>query len=296
MKETTLTTPDLTQAFLELVRRTATDLPEDVEQALRNARRQEAEKSAASSALDTILENVAVARQNSTPICQDTGTLIFEIHYPEGWSTRQLKAQIEAALAEATRRAYLRPNAVNSVTGKNTGNNVGEGAPTIHFEEWSEDYLKAQLLLKGGGCENVSTQYSLPNAELKAGRDLEGVRRVALDAVYKAQGKGCAPGILGIAIGGDRGVSYAKAKEQLYRPLGEPAPVPEVAALEERLTAEANQLGIGPMGFGGQTTVLATQIGTPHRHPASFFVTVAYMCWADRRRTLTWRDGISQIS
>ncbi len=291
-----MVTPDLTEAFLELVRRTATDLPEDVEQALRSARPHEAEGSAARSALDTILENVAVARQNSTPICQDTGTPIFQIYYPEGWSTRQLKAQIEAALAEATRRAYLRPNAVNPVTGKNSGNNLGEGVPTLHFEEWGEDKLKVELLLKGGGCENVSAQYSLPNAELKAGRDLEGVRRVALDAVYKAQGKGCAPGILGIAIGGDRGVSYTKAKEQLYRRLDEAAPAADLAALEDRLTTEANQLGIGPMGFGGQTTLLATQIGAPHRHPASFFVTVAYMCWADRRRTLTWQDGAYQIS
>ncbi len=289
-------TPDLTQAFLELIRRAATDLPEDVEQALHSARLREAEGSAARSALDTILENVAVARKNSTPICQDTGTPIFYVYYPEGWSTLKLRAQIQAALAEATQRAYLRPNAVNPVTGKNSGNNIGEGVPTIHVEEWEQDYLKAAVLLKGGGCENVSTQYSLPNAELKAGRDLEGVRRVALDAVFKAQGKGCAPGVLGIAIGGDRGVSYATAKEQLFRKLGEASSVPEVAALEERLTGESNQLGIGPMGFGGQTTVLAAQIGTPHRHPASFFITVAYMCWADRRRTLIWRDGASHIS
>ncbi|MCZ7568166.1 MAG: fumarate hydratase [Ardenticatenaceae bacterium] len=291
-----MTTPDLTEAFLELIRRTATDLSGDVEQALQVAREKETEGSPARSALDTILENVAVARKNSTPICQDTGTTIFYVHYPEGWSTRALRAQIETALTEATRRAYLRPNAVNPITGKNTGNNLGEGVPTIHFEEWEERELKADLMLKGGGCENVSAQYSLPNAELKAGRDLEGVRRVALDAVYKAQGKGCAPGILGIAVGGDRGVSYVTAKEQLFRTLDEASPEPEVAALEQRLTGEANQLGIGPMGFGGQTTLLATQIGTPHRHPASFFVTVAYMCWAHRRRSLTWRDGEYQVT
>lgn len=290
-----MTTPDLTEAFLELIRRAATDLPQDVEQALRIAREKEVEESPARSALDTILENVAVARQNSTPICQDTGTTIFYVHYPEGWSTLKLRAQIEAALAEATRRAYLRPNAVSPITGKNTGNNLGEGVPTIHFGEWEEDSLKVDLMLKGGGCENVSAQYSLPNAELKAGRDLEGVRRVALDAVYKAQGKGCAPGVLGIAVGGDRGVSYVTAKEQLFRTLDEVSPAPEVAVLEQRLTEEANQLGIGPMGFGGQTTVLATQIGAPHRHPASFFVTVAYMCWAHRRRTLIWRDGKYEV-
>jgi fumarate hydratase, class I len=287
--------PDLSQPLLELIRRAATDLPEDVEQALRQARERESTGSAAHSALTTILENVALARRNSTPICQDTGTPIFYVHYPEGWSTRRLKAQIEAALVEATALAYLRPNAVDPVTGKNSGNNLGAGVPTIHFEEWEKEHLEVKVMLKGGGCENVSTQYSLPNAELRAGRDLEGVRRVALDAVYKAQGKGCAPGVLGIAVGGDRGVSYLQAKEQLFRPLTEASSTPAVAALEERLSDEANKLGIGPMGFGGQTTVLATQVGVPHRHPASFFVSVAYMCWAHRRRTLRWQDGEATI-
>jgi fumarate hydratase class I len=290
-----MTTPDLTQDFIELIRRAATDLPEDVEQALRQSREKEVAGTAARSALDTILENVAIARQNSTPICQDTGTPIAYFHYPEGWSTLKLKAQFEAALKEATKQAYLRPNAVNPVTGKNTGDNVGAGTPVLHFEEWEQDYLKVDLLLKGGGCENVSTQYSLPNAELKAGRDLEGVRRVALDATFKAQGKGCSPGFLGISVGGDRGVSYFVAKEQLFRKLDEVSPQADVAALEQRITSEANQLGIGPMGFGGETTVMATQIGIPHRHPASFFVTVAYMCWAHRRRTLTYRAGAVEI-
>lgn len=284
-------TPDLTQAFLELVRRAATDLSEDVEQALRAARGREAEGSAGQGALDTILENVRLARAKSTPICQDTGTPIFYVYHPAGWSTRELARQIRQAVAKATEMAYLRPNAVDSVTGQNSGTNLGEGVPTIHFEEWDEDYLEARLMLKGGGCENVSAQYSLPNAELQAGRDLEGVRKVALDAVHKAQGKGCAPGILGVAVGGDRGVSYFKAKEQLFRKLDEPPATPELSEFEQRLKAEANELGIGPMGFGGQTTVLAVQVGAPHRHPASFFTTVAYMCWAHRRRTLTWRDG-----
>ncbi len=284
-------TPNLQEAFLELVRRTATDLPADVEQALRSAREQEAAGSAARSAIETILENVALARRNSTPICQDTGTPIFYVNYPSGWSARALAEQIRAAVAAATAQAYLRPNAVHAVSGKNTNTNVGDGVPALHFEEWAETYLQARLMLKGGGCENVSAQYALPDTRLKAGRDLAGVRKVVLEAVTQAQGEGCAPGIAGVAIGGDRGVSYAVAKEQLFRALDNPSPAPELAALETRLTQEANSLGIGPMGFGGQTTVLGVQIGAAHRHPASFFVTVAYMCWADRRRTLTWRDG-----
>jgi fumarate hydratase class I len=279
---------DLTDHFVELIRRTSTDLPADVEAALRRAREAEAAGSAARGALDSILENVALARAKPAPICQDTGTPIFTVRHPEGWSTRRVRAQIRAAVAEATRRAYLRPNAVDSLTEKNSGNNLGDEAfPTIHFEEVEGDTLTVDLLLKGGGCENVGAQYSLPHSSLGAGRDLEGVRRVALDAVHKAQGQGCAPGVLGVAIGGDRGSSYLASKHALLRPLDDQNPASALAELEARLVREANQLGIGPMGFGGKTTVLGVKIVGMHRLPASFFVTISYMCWAHRRRRMT---------
>ncbi len=288
---------DLTADILELVRRTATDLPPDVERKLRAAMEQEEPGSAARGALETILKNVELARANSTPICQDTGTPIFYVHYPEGWSTRKLRKMIQDAVAEATRRAYLRPNAVNAITGQNTGNNIGdEHYPTIHFEEVDGDTLTIELMLKGGGCENVGAQYKLPDTRLHAGRDLEGVRKVVLDAVYQAQGKGCAPGILGVAIGGDRGTSFLASKEVLLRSLDEDDvnPDPQLAELEQRLTEEANQLGIGPMGFGGKTTVLGTRIKGLHRLPASYFVSVSYMCWAYRRRKMIVRgDEVS---
>lgn len=283
---------DLTSEILELVRLTSTDLPPDVEAALREATQAEEPGSAARNALDTILMNVELSRRNSTPICQDTGTPIFFVCYPEGWSTRQLRAQIESAVAEATRKAYLRPNAVDSLSGKNSGNNLGdEHFPTVHFEEVEGEALTIELILKGGGCENVGAQYSLPNAALGAGRDLAGVRKVVLDAVHKAQGQGCAPGILGVAVGGDRGTSYLASKEALLRRLDQPSDDPELAELEQRLTREANQLEIGPMGFGGKTTVLATKMTSLHRLPASFFVTISYMCWAYRRRKMTLRNG-----
>jgi fumarate hydratase class I len=299
------------EPLVELVRRASTDLPADVEAALRKARASEEPGSPAARALEAILENVALARANATPICQDTGTPIFYVRHPQGASMRALRAQIEAAVAEATRRSLLRPNAVDPITGRNSGNNVGAGFPTVHFEEWEETRLRIDLLLKGGGSENVSAQYKLPysppcpfgtsppraggnegRAKWRAGRDLEGVRRVVLDGVHRAQGKGCAPGVLGIAIGGDRGTGYVHAKRQLLRPLDDANPVEELAALEERLLDECNELGIGPMGFGGQTTVLGVKIGTLHRLPACYFVSIAYMCWACRRARVTiLQDG-----
>ncbi len=290
-----MTQPDLTKHFIELVRRASTDLRSDVEQALRTARQREVPESAAQGALDTILKNVELARAKSTPICQDTGTPIFYVYYPTGWSTLKLKKQIQDAVAQATAHAYLRPNAVDSLTGKNSGNNQGDEFPSLHFHEWEQDYVQVDLMLKGGGCENVGAQYKLPNSKLGAGRNLEGVRRAVLDAVYQAQGKGCSPAVIGVAVGGDRGSSYTRSKIQFYRDLDDSNDNPELAALEERLTAEANSLGIGPMGFGGETTVLGVKIGALHRLPACYFVTASYMCWADRRRTLTWRDGAVEI-
>jgi fumarate hydratase class I len=284
--------PDLTEHILELVRLTATDLPPDIEDKLRESRMSEVDGSAAQGALDTILRNVEMARKNSTPICQDTGTPIFYVTYPEGWSTRKLRTQIQAAVIEATGKAYLRPNSVNTLTGKNTGDNSGDDHyPAIHFDEDEGERLVIELILKGGGCENVSTQYKLPDSSLKAGRDLDGVRRVSLDAVTKAQGKGCAPGALGIAIGGDRGSSFAASKEALLRQLDDTNPDAELAGLEDTITSQANQLDIGPMGFRGKTTVLGTKIKNLHRLPASYFVSISYMCWAYRRRSMTYHHG-----
>lgn len=288
--------PDLTKDFLELIRRASTDLRPDVEAALRASREREDEGSAAQGALDTIIKNIELAREKSTPICQDTGTPIFYVYYPEGWSTLKLQKQIKDAVAQATTKAYLRPNAVDSLTGRNSGDNLGEDFPSFHFQEWEEPYLQIDLMLKGGGCENVGIQYKLPNNKLGAGRNLEGVRRAVLDAVHQAQGKGCAPGVIGVAIGGDRGSGYTKSKEQFFRDMNDRNSNDDLADMEDELKDEANSLGIGPMGFGGETTVLGVKIGALHRLPASYFVTASYMCWADRRRTMIWRDGVVEIS
>jgi fumarate hydratase class I len=281
---------DLTHEILELIRRTSTDLPADVEGRLRAALEQEAPGSAARGSLETILKNIELSRARSTPICQDTGTPIFYVKYPADWSTRRLREQIRDALVEATKKAYMRPNAVDALTDKNSGNNLGgEDFPYIHFEEVEGETLTIELMLKGGGCENVGAQYALPDSRLGAGRDLAGVRKVVLDAVQRAQGQGCAPGILGVAIGGDRGSSFYASKQVLFHKMDESSNDPQLAALEKRLTDEANQMGIGPMGFGGRTTVLGTKITGLHRLPASYFVSISYMCWAYRRRKMTVR-------
>ena len=277
---------DHTEDILELVRRTSTDLPNQIEERLKAAMEKEEPGSAARAALETILKNVKMTRKNSTPICQDTGTPIFFVHCPASIDTGELTRQIRNAIEMATKESYLRPNAVHSITGKNSGNNLGDDYfPSIHYQQ-GEGEFSIDLLLKGGGCENVGAQYSLPNDELKAGRDLEGVRKAALDAVFRAQGEGCSPGFLGIAIGGDRGTSYAASKEVLLRDPDDKNQNDELDKLENRITAEANELGIGPMGFGGKSTVLGTKVASTFRLPASFFVSISYMCWAYRHHKM----------
>ena len=137
-----------------------------------------------------------------------------------------------------------------------------------------------RLALKGGGCENVGAQYSLPDRKAHANRDLDGCRKVILDAVLQAQGKGCGPGILGVCIGGDRATGYELSKTQFLRLIPDRNPNPELDALEQDILKTANELGIGPMGFGGKTTLLGVKICAANRLPASYFVSISYMCWA----------------
>jgi len=281
---------NLKDQLLELIRLAATDLPKDVVESIQAAHQNEDEGSAARSVFGMILKNIDLARKESTPICQDTGTNIYLVHIPEGVGMRKLTALIHEATAEAVEKSYLRPNAVDSITGKNSGNNIGEGQPFIHFEEWDEDYIEFKLMLKGGGCENVSTQYKLPDVGLGAGRDLDGVYKVIVDAVNAAQGLGCAPGVLGIGIGGDRTSSHLTAKSQLFRKMTDTNPNTDLAEMESRLLDDLNKLGVGPMGFGGNTTILGVKMGTMHRLPASFFVSISYMCWAYRRHSMALKN------
>jgi fumarate hydratase class I len=278
----------LQASLLDLIRRTSSDLPADIRVALQRGRDKEARGSRALLALDTIDCNIGVAAEESAPICQDTGMIKFYVHAPVGFDTLAFAGAARAAVAEATAIGYLRQNSVDSITGKNTGNNLGPGTPLFHFEAWRHPHVDVRLMLKGGGCENVGAQYSLP-ADLpelgkKAGRDLEGVKLVVLHAIWKAQGKGCAPGYIGVCIGGDRSSGLEVAKEQLLRVVGEVNPDERLRELETECARIANGLGVGPMGFGGDTTVLAVKAAARNRLPASFFVSVSYACWAHRRR------------
>jgi fumarate hydratase class I len=282
--------PGFQLAVLELIRRTSSRLPQDVIDALVRGRDAEAPGSRAFNTLNDMVKNILLADGHVTPLCQDTGTVIFYVKHPTGLSQRTLKKQIRQAVVQGTERVWLRPNCVESLSGKNTGTNLdpfGEGHPVIHFEEWDRPELEVGLMLKGGGCENVGAQYRLPDVHLGAGRDLSGVRKCIIDAVMKAQGQGCSPGILGVAIGGDRVTGYEHSKALLMRTLGAPHPKSNLMQLESDLTRDLNTLGIGPMGYGGKTTVLGLFIDELYRHPASFFVSVSYMCWSSRRRILT---------
>ncbi len=273
----------LFDSVLELIRRTSTILPEDVVRAINKARGNEEKGSNAEVALDVIGCNIGLARDSSLPVCQDTGTILFYVHTPIGYDQIEFEEVATEAVRQATKKGYLRQNSVDSVTGKNTGDNTGPGSPVFHFHQWREPHVEVKLILKGGGCENMNAQYSLPDPKL-GGRELKGVENAILECVLNAQGQGCGPGILGVCIGGDRGTGYAYAKEQLLRDLNDTNPDPELAALEQRVIEKANKSGIGPMGFGGNTTLLTCKIGKQNRLPASFFVSVAYMCWAYRRR------------
>lgn len=280
----------LAEAIGETIARASSRMPKDVAAALERAYESEGNE-ASRAALGFIVENNRLAADKVSPICQDTGYPTLYIEMPAWYDRGQLEKIIVEKLAEKTRASLLRPNAVDPVTGKNSGDNSGIAYPALYFSEASGGQLVIRLLLKGGGSENVSCQYKLPHTPLKAGRDLDGVRKVVLHGVLEAQGFGCGPGVLGVAVGADRAQGYALAKKQLLRPLSDSSPDKQLAELESTIEAQANALGIGAMGFGGKTTVLGVKIAKAHRHPASFFVTIAYGCWALRRKTLVYDEA-----
>ncbi|HUI53342.1 MAG TPA: FumA C-terminus/TtdB family hydratase beta subunit [Bryobacteraceae bacterium] len=276
----------LAGSLLELVTQTSTNLPPDVRSAMSLAANVETPGTQSSQALDIILSNIDMAADDSGAICQDTGMPTFVVHTPLGVNQIRIRKAILEAVAEATRQGKLRPNSVDSITGKNSGNNLGTETPVMHFEQWEENEIEVRLILKGGGCENMNAQYSVPctlDHLGRADRNLEGVRKCILHAVWQAQGQGCAPGAIGVCIGSDRAHGYELAKMQLFRTLDDVNPDPALAKMESEIMAEANKLGVGAMGFGGKASLIGCKITAANRLPASFFVSVAYDCWAFRR-------------
>jgi fumarate hydratase, class I len=275
------------ESMYRLIVETSTNLPADVREAIRAARTMEDQGTRAALSLSTIAQNIDMAECNVSPICQDTGMPTFIIHAPVGANQLEMKKSILEAVKQATKDGKLRPNSVDSLTGQNSGDNLGAGTPVIHFEQWEREEIDVRLILKGGGCENKNIQYSLP-CELegvgKAGRDLDGIRKCILHAVYQAQGQGCSAGFIGVGIGGDRTTGYELAKKQLFRAVDDVNENEELRKLEQYIMENANDLGIGTMGFGGQVSLLGCKIGVMNRLPASFFVSVAYNCWAFRRQ------------
>ena len=275
---------ELPDSLLELIRRTSAEIPDDVHQSILTSLANEKKASLAASAMRIIDQNIALAKTKSQPICQDTGSILFYVDCPVGFDQIAFAETAREAVTLATKKGFLRQNSVNSLTGVNDGTNVGPGAPAFHFHQHRSPDVSVRLVLKGGGCENVGAQYSLPDDGLHANRDLDGCRKAILDAVLQAQGKGCGPGILGVCIGGDRATGYELSKTQFLRRLDDRNAEPKLDALEQDILKTANDLGIGPMGFGGKTTLLGVKICAANRLPASYFVSISYMCWAYRRQ------------
>ena len=282
--------PSFFESVLQLIVKTSTELPPDVRAAMKHSLVSEPAGTRASQALTIIAQNIDLASDGEGAICQDTGMPTFEVHAPVGANQIWMRAQIREAVKEATKRGKLRPNSVDSITGKNSGDNLGPGTPIIHFDQWERPDIEVKLILKGGGCENTNAQYALP-VELphlgRADRTLEGVKKCILHAVWQAQGKGCAPGAVGVCVGGDRTSGYTHAKEQLFRTLDDVNPDTRLAEVEAAIMSTVNKLDIGPMGFGGKVTLIGCKVGVLNRLPASFFVSVAYDCWAFRRLGVT---------
>jgi len=203
-------------------------------------------------------------------------TCLFQV---KDYSQSELKKIINEATEIATKEIPLRPNAVDSLTGESGGNKA-----LIHFEEGNE--LKIDLMLKGGGSENISKIYHLPDKELDAHRNLDGVRKCILDAVFKAQGKGCPPYVVGVAIAGTIEEAAYLSKKQLLRKLNDDNSNKELDDFEKETLKRVNKLSIGTLGLGKGETVLSIKAASSYRHPASFVVGISVGCWCSRRASL----------
>lgn len=266
---------------VELLRQAVTKLPADVENALKKAYEAETSETGKTQ-LKAILDNMKLAEETSTPMCQDTGVPIFYVSLgTEAKIEGNLQEAVKNAVPRATKDVPLRPNVVHPLTRKNPGTNVGEGMPYINCSILpGKDYIEITAFPKGIGSENMSAL-----AMLKPVEGIAGVKRFVLDTVVKSGGQPCPPTIIGVGIGGSSDIAMKLAKQALLRPLDRRHPEELIANLERELLEAINSTGIGPMGLGGRTTSLGVNVEYACTHTGGLQVGVNTQCWAARRAT-----------
>ena len=284
VKRFMITLPEtMEDIVVRLIRLASTKLSADIGWALEAAAGWETGEIAYSQ-LGAIMENAKKAEFLGRPMCQDTGLPIF---YVSGKFDASVRKDIENAVKRATAELPLMPNLVDPITRENTGDNTGFSSPFIHFEPTDDDFLEISVLPKGAGSENMTRLAMLNPAD-----GIEGIKRFVIDSVLDAGGRPCPPSIVGIGIGGTSDVCVSMAKEALLLPLSKRNKDKTIAALEDELFMKLNESGLGPMGLGGQTTVLGVRIKTAGCHTASLPVAVNIGCWATRRANVRiYSDG-----
>ncbi|UZE92756.1 MAG: fumarate hydratase [Methanosarcinales archaeon] len=270
-----ITKDQVITAVVQLLRQAEIELPDDVLATLKSARDRESNPIARTQ-LSAIIKNADFARENSIPMCQDTGVPIFFVEVGrEAMINFDLEEAIRKGVARATEEIPLRPNAVHPLTRKNSGN-VGVGFPDVNFDFVPGKNIKITVMPKGGGAENMSVLRMFTPSEV------DDVKHFIIETVKNAGGKPCPPIIVGVGIGGTFDKSARLAKKAALRRLDKPSD-----ELEQELLETINSLGIGPMGLGGDTTALKVNIEYAHCHVASLPVAINFQCWAARRASVT---------
>jgi tartrate/fumarate subfamily iron-sulfur-dependent hydro-lyase alpha chain len=260
------------------------DIPPDVRAGL--SRGLEAEKKdgnqTATGIMLTILDNIRVADEQKTLVCQDTGLPIFKVAVGGklDLDLARLKESLRKGCARATAERPLRPNTVHPLTRKHTGTNTGEGIPVIKLDFVPDsDRINLQMAPKGSGSENMSFLKMLNPAE-----GVQGIKKFVLQCIFESGARPCPPMIVGIGLGGTSDVAMGLAKEaSTFRRIGTRSSDPDVAKLEGELLELINQTGIGPQGLGGTTTAMAVHVEWAHTHISQNPVAVNIQCWRGER-------------
>jgi fumarate hydratase subunit alpha len=257
-------------------------LPEDVLVALKEAREKE-ESPAAKDVLARLIENTEIAAKEKIPLCQDTGAAVVflelgqDVHITGG----DLYTAINEGVRQGYEKGYLRKSMVNQPFSSRL--NTKDNTPAIiHADIIPGNKLKISVMPKGGGSENCSRLTVMPPAE-----GLQGIIDFVVNLVEESGSNPCPPVIIGLGIGGTTDKAMILAKKALFRRVGESNPDPEVADLEKEILQCVNNLGIGPMGYGGRTTALAVHAETFPAHMASLPVAVNIQCWCARHTEAT---------